>query len=497
MNRVIDVNNNSTWLLISLFITSIIGTNAYLTYDTIKSLDTLQTNLDNTSKVMTSVSLLHISVLAAESGQRGYLLTNNESYLKPYEDALDKVSKQLKDVSNLQSNIAGQEALLSELVELVNLKLTELSHIVKLAKEEKDLLALRVILTHKGRNLYSEINHLFQQINQNENTFQINLHNDLKNTRESSKLTFAISISTSVFLIFGMVYLARINLRKEQDRIQTIENNNAELTKAVALRTKELTLYSEELSRSNRELEDFAFVASHDLQEPLRKIQAFGDRLENQFGDQLGEKGSDYLARMRNAASRMGQLITDLLEFSRVSTRGKPFEDVNLNQTIENCLDDLMLNINESNANIIYPSMPTIKADQTQMHQLFLNLIANALKFKKQETAPLINITLDQEEKTSSFDKKIMENWYKITVTDNGIGFDQSYSDKIFAPFQRLHGRSKFKGTGIGLAVCKRIVERHGGSITAFGEPDKGATFTIYIPLMSNTDEGVILNVTE
>ncbi|MGB1301738.1 MAG: sensor histidine kinase, partial [Pseudoalteromonas tetraodonis] len=261
-----------------------------------------------------------------------------------------------------------------------------------------------------------------------------------------------------------------------------LEMQNETLASKVTERTQELTLYSDELSRSNRELEEFAFVASHDLQEPLRKIQAFSDRLESMFKDELGEKGTDYIARMKNAAQRMSNLINDLLEFSRVTTRGKDFTDTNLNSILNDVLSDLEIAINESNAQVITVDMPIIQADPSQMHQLFLNLISNAVKFRAPNVNPVIDISFERISEFSE-DHNSKVSWHVITVKDNGIGFSAEYADKIFVPFQRLHGRSQYKGTGVGLSVCRRIVERHGGTITAISTPNEGATFIIKLPV--------------
>ncbi len=241
----------------------------------------------------------------------------------------------------------------------------------------------------------------------------------------------------------------------------------------------------EELNRSNQDLEQFAYIASHDLQEPLRKIMAFGDRLSNKYGEQLGSDGQFYLSRMLDAANRMKVLMENLLSYSRVSTKEEPFELVDLGITIESILSDLEMKIQDVDAEITMSSMPTLNALPTQMQQLFQNLISNALKFVRPNVKAVIAI------EASEVDIKEMSllgfpfknnKYYKVTVTDNGIGFDNEYAEKIFLIFQRLHGRSEFEGTGLGLAICKKIVDNHQGFITAKGELDKGAVFTVYLP---------------
>ncbi|MFL5331101.1 MAG: PAS domain-containing protein [Gemmataceae bacterium] len=245
--------------------------------------------------------------------------------------------------------------------------------------------------------------------------------------------------------------------------------------------TEKLRLATEELSRSNRELEQFAYVASHDLQEPLRKIQAFGDRLQSRYKDRLDEQGQDYLLRMLNSAVRMRRLINDLLEFSRVTTKGHPFEIVDLNSVVADVLMDLEERITTTGAQLDIASLPTISADLVQMRQLFQNLLANALKFHKPGVPPSVSVRYQRVAHEGSADGQAWD--HRIEVADKGIGFDEAYAGRLFQVFQRLHGRAEYEGTGIGLAVCRKIVERHGGTITARGRPSEGATFTITLPV--------------
>ena len=232
-----------------------------------------------------------------------------------------------------------------------------------------------------------------------------------------------------------------------------------------------------ELARSNAELEQFAFVASHDLQEPLRKIQAFGDRLKVRCQSVESADIQDYLERMQSAAARMRNLINDLLAFSRVIRSSEPFVPVDLNQITKEVLGDLEVRIEKSGARVEFDTLPTIEADPLQMRQLMLNLLSNALKFQSSGAIPLIRIT------ATTLTPIATEPLCELRVQDNGIGFDEKYMDKIFAVFQRLHGRTEYEGTGVGLAVCRRIVDRHHGTITARSEPGKGATFIVTVPV--------------
>jgi two-component system, LuxR family, sensor kinase FixL len=234
------------------------------------------------------------------------------------------------------------------------------------------------------------------------------------------------------------------------------------------------------LERSNRELQEFAYVASHDLQEPLRKIQAFGDLLEKTLGDRLDERGADYLGRLRGAAGRMSKLIEDLLAYSRVATRNQPFEMVDMNRVVTGVLDDLEVRIRENQATIDIGDLPVIMADETQMRQLFQNLIGNALKYRKPHTPPSIHIRAEEDD----------NDFWRIEVSDNGIGFEEQYAERIFGVFERLHTREHYEGTGVGLAVCRRIAERHNGRITATSRQGEGSTFTVILPALQRETLG-------
>ena len=232
----------------------------------------------------------------------------------------------------------------------------------------------------------------------------------------------------------------------------------------------DLKKYAEELERSNNDLQDFAYIASHDLQEPLRKISIFSDRIQEEKSD-YSEKHRDYLSRMRNAANRMQTLIDDLLQLSQVTAKKQPFKKVDLVKIFHEVIDDLEAPLMKTQGKVILGRLPTLDADPFQMRQLFQNLIVNALKYHKPDIPPIIH--LDCQNNNGCWD---------ISVQDNGIGLDEKFSDRIFVPLERLHGRSDYEGTGIGLAICKKIVFRHGGSISVKSQLGEGATFTITLP---------------
>ncbi|MGE5894838.1 MAG: transporter substrate-binding domain-containing protein [bacterium] len=241
---------------------------------------------------------------------------------------------------------------------------------------------------------------------------------------------------------------------------------------------EELRNYSLLLEQSNRELQDFAFIASHDLQEPLRKVIAFGEFLKTSYSGMLDEKGNDYLARMIGGAERMRYLIEELLLLSRVTTRALPFLPTDLGAVVRDVLEDIEERLRTTDGEVRLGDLPVIEADKVQMRQLFQNLISNALKFHRKEEPPVVHVTASIENGLCA-----------LTVKDNGIGFDMKYAERIFRPFQRLHGRGVYEGSGMGLTICKKIVDRHGGEITVESARGIGTAFTIKLPVHQSRKE--------
>ena len=250
----------------------------------------------------------------------------------------------------------------------------------------------------------------------------------------------------------------------------------AKVTRDLTERRKleeERELAFERLQRSNKDLQEFAMVASHDLQEPLRKIQMFGEQLRTDFGAVLPDDARDYLERMQKAADRGRSLIQGLLAYSRVTTRAQPAVPTALGEIVRDVVGDLDARIATVGGRVVVGELPTIEADPLQMRQLFQNLIGNALKFHRPNVAPVVEVSASRLGGSSR---------WQVRVADNGIGFDEKYLDRIFKLFQRLHDRGNYEGSGMGLAICRKIVERHRGSITARSQPDAGTTFVIELP---------------
>lgn len=285
--------------------------------------------------------------------------------------------------------------------------------------------------------------------------------------------------------IYGILNMA-IDVTNEVLARQKVEESEANLQKRVEERTLELESKNRSLLHMNANLEEFAFAASHDLKEPVRKVHYFSDRLATQLGPRLTQDEMHIVGRMQHATKRMGTLIDDLLTFSQLNRETTVMEVVDLNEKVENVLDDLELEIEEKGASVYYNKLPHISGNKRQWQQLFQNIISNALKYSRQGVAPEIHIhaqeisgaelsmPLPAEQKEKPF--------YKIEIKDNGIGFNQRDADRIFNIFTRLHGNAEYRGTGIGLSIVQKVVENHNGYITAEGVPGQGSSFKIFIP---------------
>lgn len=274
------------------------------------------------------------------------------------------------------------------------------------------------------------------------------------------------------------------NHRRTQEELRLL---NVSLEERITQRTHDLELLTADLLRSNKELQEFAYIASHDLQEPLRKVRSFADRLATRNGAQLDEVSQDYLARMTSAAARMQALIEALLAYSRITTKAQPMTPIDLNVIAADVLSDLETQIERLHGQVRIELLDTIPADPVQMHQLLQNLIGNALKFHCPEVAPIVRVSgawRSAGEVAQAFGVKFDADAaiYQLTIADNGIGIDPQYFERIFQVFQRLHGRNEYEGTGVGLAICRKIVERHNGVIVVTSTPGAGACFTILLP---------------
>lgn len=276
---------------------------------------------------------------------------------------------------------------------------------------------------------------------------------------------------------------AEESLRQSEERYRQL---SIALEERVQARTEELTQANRDLKRSNDNLQQFAYVASHDLQEPLRKVQSFSNLLSERLANHPDTTITDYLQRITSAGARMSTLIKDLLTYSRISTHQQSFSPVSLSRIMANVLDTLEWDIEQTNSQIQVDVLPMVQGDEGQLSQLFQNLLSNAMKFVQPGQTPRVYVQYARrpiDELPEGVRPATTAPYYhQISIRDEGIGFDTKYLDRIFQVFQRLHGRNQFPGTGVGLAICQRVAENHGGVITASSQPNQGTTFYVYLP---------------
>ncbi len=432
------------------------------------------TNLVSQSrKVILKLENVLSALKDAETGQRGYLLTGQQSYLEPYNLTLKTIARQIEELETLTAGTPSQQQQVASLKPLVAAKLAELRETIGLRKKKGFDTAVQVVLTNEGQQLMVQIRKKIQQLQvENNEQLQQRLQTKEKDVRRSHYL-----LSGGILLnlvAFYLVYRAIVReMAKRRQAEALLKQLNDELENRVQERTAQLKEANSNLIRSNKELEQFAYVASHDLQEPLRAVTSYAQLLARKYQGNLDAKADKYINYLVEGATRMQQLINDLLEFSRVGTRSKELVPTACEVVLSHVLDNLKVAIAESNAVVTHDPLPTVMGDEIQLIQLLQNLISNAIKFHREEP-PRVHVKAEQGEK---------EKEWVFSVRDNGIGMDSEYFERIFTIFQRLHSKSEYPGTGIGLAVCKKIVECHGGRIWLESELGVGTVFYFTLPL--------------
>jgi len=390
--------------------------------------------------------------------------------LEPYDSAIKTIRSQIIELKQLTKADPYQQQELKILEPLIDQKLAELQTTIVLRKNQELDKALSVVLTHQGEELMEQIRSTIQQM-QGDKYEQLQAW--LK-ARDESILRGQLTFSGGIVLNLMAFYLVYRAIRQETTERKQAEASfrqlNDELEAKVQERTAELKEVNASLLYSNRELEQFAYVASHDLQEPLRAVNSYAQLLARKYQGNLDAKADKYLGYIMEGATRMQQLINDLLDFSRVGTRGRPLQPTACEAVLSQVLDHLQVAIAENQALVTHNPLPTVMGDETQLVQVFQNLIANAIKFRR-EQPPQVQISAVQQ-----------DNVWVFSVRDNGIGMEAEYFERIFIIFQRLHSRAEYPGTGIGLAACKKIVERHGGRIWVESALGVGSTFYFTIP---------------
>lgn len=443
---------------------------AIVAYFNIRTIQDNERVVVHTHEVLDSLRLVFSDVAEAANGQRGFLIVGDEAYLQPYDKALRDIDQHLAQLTKLVADNPEQVTRSEALKAAVSARLTSLKRGIDLLKSEGPDAAEAHIRSGIGKTQHDAIREIVNEMVAEEERLLAERAEETRIGYRTAFFTTGLTTLVGMALV-GIVY--GLALKQAQAR----ERMTAELERLVEVRTAELNQTNDALRVSNRELEQFASVASHDLQEPLRKIEAFGDRLKSRNMEQLDESGRDYLERVLVSASRMRSLINDLLNFSRVTTRGQAPQPCNLQTVAEEVVSDLEGRLQQTSGRVELGNLPTIEADPLQMRQLLQNLIGNALKFHRPGVPPVVKV------ESRGADSEKLGPACVISVADNGIGFEEVYLDRIFNVFQRLHGRNEYEGTGMGLAIARKIVERHNGTITAHSKLDEGSTFIVTLPL--------------
>ncbi len=432
--------------------------------------------LVHTEEVLQRNNELYANILERETSIRGYILTGNEEFLANYESSKLTGKEIFPYLFQLTSDNETQQKYLKEIQAHIQTRLEIFEQSKKYYQENGDLVGfLSPEKIENSINGYRAIKGLINKINEEESQLIIERNKILINN--IAALPLIIGLISFMSVLMGALTLFSI-----------FHFNKATKIKDEKIRISQELLKDkiEQLNESNDELKQFAYIASHDLQEPLRKITSFSDLLKEQYQGKLDEEGNHYLARISASAYRMRRLITDLLEYSRAGRDSdENVKKVFLDEVVNSVIDDMEVAINEKNAIITFQNLPVVDGKETEFRQVFQNLLSNSLKFAKKETIPQITISTAQapQELIKTYpqlDQSI--GYFLIILEDNGIGFDQSYAERIFTIFQRLHGKNEFEGTGIGLSITRKIIENYGGVISAEGIVANGATFKIVLP---------------
>jgi signal transduction histidine kinase len=397
---------------------------------------------------------VQIAVLKMETGQRGYLLTDDKAYLAPYEDGRRTIGAALQTLAEFDPASMGLAAEKS-IADLATSKSAELDQTLALRRDLDPAAAKRVVETNVGRKIMTALGDQMGDLGLQANS-QLNRQED--HIHFEAYLTVGLIIA-GLLLSGGLAAASVALLRREIATRHAVETE---------LREKQVAL-----ARSNGELEQFAYIASHDLQEPLRMISSYTQLLRRRYANKLDDDANEFIGYAVDGTKRMQVLINDLLNFSRVASGAKPLVPVDLEEALSDTLKDLEIRIEDCGATVTHEALPTVCADPVQMRQLLLNLIANGMKFQPPERKPAVNVSAAREGRD-----------WRFGVRDNGIGIEPQYNKNLFQIFKRLHSLEEYPGTGIGLAVCKKIVERHGGRIWVESALGKGSTFLFTLPAM-------------
>lgn len=432
----------------------------------------------STATFLQRVDELFSAIQDAETGQRGYLLTGRRAYLVPFLNAQQELPGRFREIDKLAAQNGVPQSQLNQLHALVEEKLQELEKTVRLEAQTGHQAALAEVETDRGHRLMEQIRTIVRSMKESQQrTFQDRVRTQQRRQRLLDTVLICAIGVTLLFLFLASQLSSRFAdeqaaVEREIRRLNVgLENRVQARTAELEASAAELKRRSSELEKSNADLTQFAYVASHDLQEPLRMVGSYMGLLEKRYGPVLDERAKMYIQFALQGAARMQTLINDLLQYSRAGTQPLQKRTVSSAEVVQTALKNLELAIRESSADIHYGWLPAVHADPTKLTQVFQNLIGNSIKFHKPGQKPEIDIRAERA-----------NNEWIFSISDNGIGFDTAYQDRIYEIFQRLHGAGEYTGNGIGLAICRRIVEHHGGRLWAESAVGAGAVFHFSLP---------------
>jgi signal transduction histidine kinase len=477
-----NISQKKHFYLISVFSMLILSASVALALITIYQTNQSISSFDHSYNINLKIERILSYSKDAETGQRGYIITRNTDFLEPYQAAKENIDRELNELYVAFENDQEQKKNLDSLKFDIQYQLDLLAFVKSSFEKSNNKLTDSIgVFVYRGRVVMNQIR---DKANQIKDVELKRLHDVKEDTYSKSRFSIGVIVLTcSLSLLILLCVLILLN---------SAFHKKVEVEKNLISSQQLLEHQVHRLNLSNKELEQFAYVASHDLQEPLRKIMAFSERIGSKLENEKNEEIVNYLERLNRSAARMRTLIQDLLMYSRSTRVLDSNEKIDFNELFKIIIEDLDASIVSERAKITIAKLPVNKGNKTQLRQLFQNLLSNSLKFHKPGNIPKIEIWAEWNSAT----KIVEKNWEKefnlsypnylcVFVKDNGIGFESQYLQQIFVIFQRLHARVEYEGTGIGLAICKKIVENHEGFITAESLPNDHTTFIVGLPQKS------------
>ncbi|HYD22193.1 MAG TPA: CHASE3 domain-containing protein [Flavipsychrobacter sp.] len=446
---------------------------SYILYHQIDSLLESQKQLNRTTQLKLKLEQTLAALVDTETAQRGFLLTRDSVFLEPYNGAYDKSKKLLEEIRDLASNGEYDQAKFNALQTFIELRFGTFTHVFERFKDPSLSASDKRMHLLRSKAAMDSIRHYVQDISGRADEM----------LAEREQINKKYNFLTPLFAVLLIAFAIVILTFSYEKIVEQLTRTKKLLFRLKKLNSK-LKQKNHQLELSNKELDSFTYIASHDLKEPLRKIMTYTSMIEEKDDAVSYKDNLTYFRKIKDSAERMQNLLNDLLQYSHTHMSEKKFEQVDLNKVLNEVVQNLDEEITEAGAHIHYQSLPVIKGMPFQIRQLFENLLTNSLKYKQEKALPVITIDskLVDEKEISDRYHKVSKQYIKIDFKDNGLGFDQSHAERVFRLFQRLHTKDGYKGTGIGLTICKKVVDNHYGFIQAISKVNTGTTFEIYFP---------------